>query len=340
MKYLKSYSNQYYTNESIKDYLKPKSEEDIYKLTKNLSTDEKIEYGITYDLDWLIREAIEEGFKLNINHLLRSLMTNKLNVAKMIIVNNLVNLSDDDNQCILQAVSRGYTEILELLLKDKRIDPTMGGFNFPLREALNRGYFDMVELLLNDKRVRNSLSRKERLKYESQIKNNRNITESIKDFLKPKSEDEIMSKMEGLSPYKKFYRGCQHGIIQSVKQAVEEGINPKVENQVGLRMTSDKGYLDIVKYLLSMYKNWDIISDEAVKNAAKKDHSEILKLFLNDKRCEFDPTENNYYIIHYCAINKKYKSLKVLLNNDIVNNKWNGEMDKYEKQLEEYENNK
>lgn len=164
------------------------------------------------------------------------------------------------------------------------------------------------------------------------------IKESVKHFLKPKTEEDIISKLEGLSPYKKFYRGCQHGIMTAVKQAIEEGINPTIENNVGIRMASSKGYTDIVKYLLSF--NRIIPPHVAIEDAARNNHAEILELLLNDKKNDFDPTDFGYYIINYCATHKKYDSLKVLLNNELVRKKWHKRLDIYEKQLKEYEKNR
>ena len=58
MKYLKSYSKQYYTNESIKDFLKPKSKssEEIEKTMddRKLSIEQKYLRCLIYDLDDLI----------------------------------------------------------------------------------------------------------------------------------------------------------------------------------------------------------------------------------------------------------------------------------------------
>lgn len=161
--------------------------------------------------------------------------------------------------------------------------------------------------------------------------------ESIRDFLKPKSEEEIVNSTENLTPYQKFYKGCLFGYLPLVKQGVESGIDPSIEGNIGIKLSSEKGYIDVVKYLLTFKKVDPTVSNyEPIVKSAKNNHGETLEILLNTSKVDYDISEYNYYLINYCALNKKYKSLKVLLN---YVKKWTPTLIKYNKELEEYENN-
>lgn len=112
--------------------------------------DEKFQ-GFSYCLsgvDLLSSDSIKkkEGSLLynvgecNFISLLRYLMSKGLNPG----VNN--------NSLIREASKRGYTEMVELLLRDERVDPSSGD-NEALKEASSLGYTEIVKLLLKDKRV-------------------------------------------------------------------------------------------------------------------------------------------------------------------------------------------
>jgi uncharacterized ubiquitin-like protein YukD len=48
------------TNESLRDKMTPKSFEDLEKLTRNMTTEEKITYGLIHDINWLVSQGISE----------------------------------------------------------------------------------------------------------------------------------------------------------------------------------------------------------------------------------------------------------------------------------------
>lgn len=57
----------------------------------------------------------------------------------------------------------GFTEIVKILLKDDRIDPTVFD-NEAIRWAVQRGNYDIVEILIKDKRVFDKLNKEGKLK--------------------------------------------------------------------------------------------------------------------------------------------------------------------------------
>ena len=94
MKYIKSYTEQSnFCNESIKDFLKPKSEEEIENVLKNLTPNQKILRGCEENYLWLVKRGIEEGG----------------------------NPSFAQNICIWNAVIDQNAELIKLLLSDDRV---------------------------------------------------------------------------------------------------------------------------------------------------------------------------------------------------------------------------
>jgi ankyrin repeat protein len=62
----------------------------------------------------------------------------------MLLQDNRVDPSDDNNYAIQWAAERGHKEIVEMLLKDKRVDPS----DRSLLYASEFGRTEVVELLL------------------------------------------------------------------------------------------------------------------------------------------------------------------------------------------------
>lgn len=69
--------------------------------------------------------------------------------------------ASEENLPIRKAAENGHTEIVRLLLRDKRVDPGVSGgyvcgeYRFALKKASENGHREIVRLLLQDKRVYN-----------------------------------------------------------------------------------------------------------------------------------------------------------------------------------------
>lgn len=74
----------------------------------------------------------------------------------------------DDNQAIITASFNGYTDIVDLLLKDETVDPTARN-NLAITYASINNRIPIVKRLLNDKRVLNSLYNELKDKYLKQL---------------------------------------------------------------------------------------------------------------------------------------------------------------------------
>ena len=122
MKYLNTY------NESIKDFLKPKSEEDILKSTEGLTPQEKLLKGCQYNLLWLVKQSLEEGADLDKHDICYVVFNKKpseiaasfgnIDIIKYLLKNNLI---EPDYNLIISASRGGHIDIVKYLFDDGRI---------------------------------------------------------------------------------------------------------------------------------------------------------------------------------------------------------------------------
>lgn len=122
-------------NESVTNYLKPRPKDDILKSIKSLSDKEKMIKACEYGITWLVQELLDNGFDPSYNH----------------------------NISIYTASNYGHTNIVKILIDDKRVDPSDSD-NGSIRIAYHAGNKEIVKLLLRDKRVRMKVKDPNRLK--------------------------------------------------------------------------------------------------------------------------------------------------------------------------------
>lgn len=73
------------------------------------------------------------------------------------------------------------------------------------------------------------------------MKHLKTYNESIKQFLKPKTKEEIKQSLQNLTPNQKFEKGIDNDSIDIIKQSLEEGADIHI---------GDPHYLN---YILSVY---------------------------------------------------------------------------------------
>jgi ankyrin repeat protein len=69
-------------------------------------------------------------------------------------------LIEDKNYAIQTASQNGHTEIVKLLLADKRVDPSADD-NWAIKRASRNGHIKVVKLLLQHPKVKSSLSKED-----------------------------------------------------------------------------------------------------------------------------------------------------------------------------------
>ena len=152
--------------------------------------------------------------------------------------------------------------------------------------------------------------------------------ESIRHFLKPKSEEEISKKLDELNEYDKLLVACEYGMFNIIKKS-ESYIKELPNNDNWLLTEASKyGHIDIVKYLLDigMHPNPEenfYRTENPLNAAISNGHFDIVKLLLNHKDIDILMIDDLYRnSIVTCLDYKKYDILKYIMKEkeDIV--KW------------------
>lgn len=115
MKYIKPY------NESVKDYLKPKNEEEIRKSIEGLSPKEQMNKACKFGLYWLVKELIDKGYNVKANIFKTSdMMTNviknnNLDILKLLVENGFP--TDDLYYYVSIAIQKNNTEMVKYFIE-------------------------------------------------------------------------------------------------------------------------------------------------------------------------------------------------------------------------------
>jgi len=145
--------------------------------------------------------------------------------------------------------------------------------------------------------------------------------ESIKYFLKPKKEEDVLNIINKLTPKDKLYKGCTYGLLSVVKDAIEkDGVDPSISRNEPLEIACEHGNIDIVKYLLT-FDSVDPSTDRnsPIISAAMYGYEDLVKLLLKDERV--DPSDKHNRALKKADQNKYNKIVKILLNDDRVINR-------------------
>lgn len=126
MKYLKPYREQSdLCNESVKDYLKPKSNEEILKSVEGMKIDKKMLFAIQYNLEWLIDDIINNDKDSDLKTmekrviLLRSLDLCRPNIVKKLMErwNTSLESSSLLDKYFEISIEKNNLEMFEYLIK-------------------------------------------------------------------------------------------------------------------------------------------------------------------------------------------------------------------------------
>jgi len=106
----------------------------------------------------------QETTMSNVSDMINSIRNNDVAQVKQLLQSDSIDLIDGNP--ISCASSRGFTEIVQLLLKDGRADPTDDD-NYALYSACKNGHVEVVKALLQDPRVDPSVNNNEAIRWAS-----------------------------------------------------------------------------------------------------------------------------------------------------------------------------
>jgi len=178
------------------------------------------------------------------------------------------------------AAENGHANIVEILLKDGRIDPNVR-INFSLSKAAAEGHADVVKLLLKDSRVDPGLNNEV---LENTIKGGH--TEVVKLLLEDKRSDpnvELLGHKGGPLRY-----AAEHGYTEIVRLLLADGrADPSARGSDALNLAAEHGHTEIVRLLLEDGRsNPSDVKSESLRRASFNGHSDIVQMLLKDKRAD------------------------------------------------------
>lgn len=265
MKYIKPYS------ESVKQYLTPKSEEDIIKNVQYLPPYRKLQKGSRYDILKLVKQGVEEGAKPDNFILIIACENGSINVVKYLL-NFDINLIEDGLNVFTNSVIFNHYDIVKLLLDNDRVDPTYNNNEASYYAAIY-GFYDILELLINDERVKNSLSPTLLSRYENSIKQNKK-DKSMNESFNSKFDREY-KKTGSDFYYMKKYNLSVRIIYSLVEEIINDGcFSQTIEPTESNIMLMTNCALSVM--LKESKEKVKIIFDSAIKNGIDQNDIDIL----------------------------------------------------------------
>ena len=234
MKYLRTY------NESVRDMMKPKSQEDQKKaLDKMIDPNEKLMFGVQENLPWAVKEAIEKGADVNL---------------ELKIFGNT--MSDLFYSLLQYACYKGSTEIVKLLVKagaDIELDDELA-----LRTAIAHDHKEIIRLLNNPEMA----------------------NESVRDAMIPKSKEDVMKSIKNMVPNEKLILGCQKDIPWVVQLAFDEGADIEALGEKNLSEACRKNQTELAKVLIKNGADIHQKNDYCIMIAIINGNVELTKLLF------------------------------------------------------------
>ena len=175
--------------------------------------------------------------------------------------------------------------VIGLLLKDKRVDPSVED-DLAIRTAADEGAADIVKLLLKDERVNPAAKNNEAFRQAVRYGHE----DTVKILLERSKEDKRIDP--GANNNEAFRQAVRYGHEDTVKILLERSkedkrIDPGANNNEAIKLSSELGYTEIVKLLIEHVDDRiDPASNcnEALKRANKEQQFHVVNLLLGDIR--------------------------------------------------------
>ena len=245
--YIKQYLK---TNESVRNLMTPKSEDEIRKSLEHLNLHQKLDVGVKKNLPWLVKNVIEEGVNVRIkqNEALRHAAWNGYTEIVKMLIDAGADIHTKNEDPLYYASQNGHTEIVKMLL-DKGADVNIRENSSALRVAILKNHLEIVKMLLDkgadihyghdwalliaiiNKRSRmvkmlldkGAIINDEHMNYAIKgghdiiirrlKKYKMKVNESVRNMMTPKPADEIRKKLKNMSPEEKLILDFRYHIF-------------------------------------------------------------------------------------------------------------------------------
>jgi ankyrin repeat protein len=265
----------------------------------------------------IVAILLESGYNPTVNQyeetnaLIIAIKTDNLETAKLLLIDDRIDTSANNNSPILLAsgvninlCGQKIIDIIKLLLKDVRTNPSDQD-NLALINAAIFGYAEIIELLLTDTRV-NPLSENNKA-IKSAVINGR-LVSVIKLIQNSKVKATMINKIE--ADIKKPITGLNEMDIGIEWMEALNELNTRFDDAYF------NGDINVVKLLLSNPKI-NFRKSSGIILASQCGHKDIVKLLLKDGRV--DPSYDRNFAARYASNNGYIDIVELLLADDRVN---------------------
>ncbi|KAJ3177625.1 hypothetical protein HDU87_004378 [Geranomyces variabilis] len=192
-------------------------------------------------------------------------------------------LVDNNGETIRSASSHGHTAVVELLLRDKRADPSILG-NKAVRSASEYGHAAVVDLLLHDERVDPSALDNKAI----QLASEKGHAAVVDLLLHDKRVDPSAGNNHGIQ------MASRNGHTATVELLLrDKRADPAAHNSEAIRSASSHGHTAIVELLLRDKRaDPSALDNTAIQCASTNGHAAVVDLLLQDERVDPSTADN------------------------------------------------
>ncbi|KAJ1553031.1 hypothetical protein HK096_009498, partial [Nowakowskiella sp. JEL0078] len=216
-----------------------------------------------------------------------------LEIANLLLSDERIDPSSEDNFSIRCASADGHVEVVKLLLADPRVDPS-ANYNYAIEHASEKGHAAIVKLLLADYRVHQSLEFDYALERASQ----NGHVEVVKVLL---ADARVDPSNNG---YCSIVLASSYGHAEVLKLLLADGIRSS-------HLSSSLPEPLISLIIESMRESMNIGLDNAMLGASSFGNLEVVKVLIADSRV--DPSSRNNKALHRASENGHVEIVKLLL---------------------------
>lgn len=210
------------------------------------------------------------------------------------------------SDCLLTASETGQYDILQLLLKDARIDPDKG--KVALVKACNHGYPAIVRLLLKDVRINQAID----LTYLNEaliLSCGRGQREIVKTILNDPRVDPAINQNICI---RIASQNGRDNIVDLLMQCPR--VNPSDKKNHAIRLASKNGHVRVVQRLMKDPRvNPSADDNFALINASKNGHAQVVRALLKDSRVNCS-TKHLAYALFAASQSGCVKVIQTLMN--------------------------
>lgn len=158
------------------------------------------------------------------------------------------------------------------------------------------------------------------------------INEGIKQFLKPKSKEDILKSIESMDSYDKFYNIFKYNLVDFFDEKDIDDMIEDLAPSIELDLACEFNLVWLAERSLSEGYDPSNLSNAAIHYATICNSIDIIKFLLKDERV--DPSDNQNTCIKTAYGGKNKEIIKLLLKDERVITKLkDNEPEKLEKYL-------